>query len=469
MPEIVSVSELTARVKDTLEHDFPFVWVKGQVANLSRPSSGHVYFSLKDEKAGLNVVWFRSSQRSRQSRDGFDALTGEVYEPGGGSAAFLADGKEVICGGRMTVYPPRGVYQLVAEMVHDVGMGRLHLEFEAMKRRFEELGYFEQERKRSLPRNPRRVVLITAKGSAAMRDFLRIAGERGPGGRIHLYPTLVQGDEAPARIAAAIEQANAHGWGDVVAVVRGGGSIEDLWAFNTEPVAKAIFESRIPVLAGVGHEVDVTIADMVADVRAATPTHAAQLLWEERETMMQTVDQRDMALQRAWERKLSHCEQRLEHLRRALVWLSPLQRLERTAESLGNLAGRLEQARAWILRSKTLRLEELGGRLGRAFGPETVENGARRLEVAANGLQQSMTRLLERKATTLDRDALKLDALDPERPLARGYGLVRVRATGRYLRDPADAPSGEVLDIRVQRGEVTARVEDDAAQDSKDS
>ena len=457
MPEIYTVSELTALVKRCLEKEFPSVWVKGQISNLSRPSSGHVYFTLKDAHSSCNVVWFRSSRIRSQ---GFDPLTGEVFESGASqSADALADGKEVLCGGRLTVYPPRGVYQLVADMVQEVGVGRLFLEFEALKRRFAAKGYFDQERKRPIPRNPGHVALVAAPDSAAVQDFLRISRERGYGGAIRIYPTLVQGGEAPAQIAAALRLANEHAWADVAVMIRGGGSMEDLWAFNAEEVAEAVFQSALPVVAGIGHEVDISIADLVADMRAATPSHAAQLLYEEREPLMQLVDGKEIALAKAWARIEQNARLKLDHLQRALEWRSPLQRVRRALELLAQLHIRLNKNAGWLLRDREAALEQWRGRLQRAWGHERLQEKDRLLQVLTDRFQLAARRQLSRQEALLDRLALKLNASDPERPLTKGYGLVRVRATGRYVRNVAEVSCGEELDIRVRDGTIGARVE----------
>ncbi len=468
MADIYSVTALTALIKNNLEQGFPFLWVRGQVSNLARPGSGHVYFSLKDENALINVVWFKASQArgsgGGSARDGFDPLTGEVFdtEPHAGAhaAGRLENGQEVLCGGRISVYPPRGQYQLIAEMVQDVGLGRLYLEFEALKRGYAEKGWFAQERKRPVPRNPVRVAVVSAPGSAAVRDFLRLTAERGLGGEVRIYPTLVQGEEAPARIAQAMELANADAWGEVLVLIRGGGSLEDLWAFNTAPVAEAVFASRLPVLAGIGHEVDTSIADMIADLRAATPSHAAQLLFEERETLEQTLDRGETALLRAWTRKLEQAAARLEHCARALAWFSPTQRLERALERFAGLDQRLERAQAWRLRQGEARLVELENRLARAFGPERFSILGRDLDSLEARLGQAVDRRLERAGACLDRLGFGLEALDPARPLARGYALVRERESGRRLRGVRDAAPGDLLDISLRDGVLGAEVRD---------
>ncbi len=277
MDNILSVRELTERLRRMVEQRFPFVWVRGETTNLSRPSSGHLYFSLREGADLLNCVWFRGQQRESES---FDPLTGEVWEggPRPGIAATLENGREIICAGRLSVYGPRGGHQLIVELAQEAGQGLLAAALEELKRKLAARGYFDQSRKRPLPACPERVALVTAPTGAAVRDFIRISSERGLGSSIRIYPSPVQGDDAPPLLAEAIGQANAEAWADLIVLIRGGGSLQDLWAFNDERVARAIFESRLPVLTGVGHEIDHSIADFVADRSAATPSHAAQML-----------------------------------------------------------------------------------------------------------------------------------------------------------------------------------------------
>ena len=488
MSAIFTVSELTRSVKNLLEAEFPFVWVRGQVTNLARPASGHVYFTLTDGDAALSVVWFRSSQTSASpvDRDGerVNPLTGEVEEEQGATAltgAGLEDGMEVLCAGRLNVYEPRGQYQLVAELVQDQGVGSLAVAFEALKRTLAEKGYFDEDRKLSLPRDPARVAVITSPSGAAIRDFLRVAGTRGTGSEIRIYPSLVQGDHAPEQIAAALDQADADGWAEVAVLIRGGGSLEDLWAFNTEPVADAIFRARLPVVSGVGHEPDVTIADFVADRRAATPSHAAQELWPRRETLAQSVDVLDMALARAYLGWLESKVSAFDHLRKGLAWLSPERRLERMEDRFTALLTRLDDAGRDVFYDKWLDTRSYAERLDRAFGTHRLDGAARELAGLARRLERGLgtqavdnlgrdvsglVRRMERAATGLceagERDlalaGATLRGLDPEGPLERGYSLVRIGRTGAFLRDPKEVTPGDGLDIRVKDGRVAAVV-----------
>lgn len=493
MSHILSVTDLTQALKDVLEAEFPFVWVRGQVTNLARPASGHMYFTLSDSGAALPVVWFKNSQgrgsngaRGGQGEEAIDPLTGEVLEPGRDVAASLDDGQEVLVAGRITVYAARGAYQLVAELVQPSGVSDLALAFEALKRKLSDKGYFDEARKRPIPANPARVALVTSPQGAAVRDFLRLAEARGTGTSLRIYPTLVQGDAAPAQIAAALDAANADVWpgggtAEVIALIRGGGSLEDLWAFNTEPVAEAMVRSKIPVVTGVGHEPDVSIADFVADKRFPTPSAVASGLWPLRADLMQAVDGLEGELSRAFEALLERKAGRLSELRRGLSWLSPARRLERLEESWRETSRRLEAAGGRMLGARREQLAGAVRDLSRAFGPVAVEARQERLAATLRDLarafgpaelsarQDQVLALRERAALAVDMAlgqagrrvevlSARLAGLDPEGPLARGYSLVRIERTGRFLRSTAEVVPGDRLGVRTADGEVAAVV-----------
>ena len=452
---IFSVRTLTQAIKDVLEGEFPFVWVRGQVSNLSKPPSGHVYFSLKDEDATLSVVWFKGAQPrvGKDDAERINPLTGEVES---GAPLQLADGLEVLVAGRMNVYPPRGNYQLVAALVQGQGMGELAVAFEAMKAKLAARGYFDPDRKMTPPRNPRRVAVITAPQGAALQDFLRVAEDRGYGATIRLYPSLVQGDSAPAQVAAALDRADRDGWAEVIVLIRGGGSLEDLWAFNTEPVAEAIFRSRLPLVCGVGHEVDTTIADLVADVRAATPTHAAQVLWTERAVLRQQADEAFVALQRGMGRFLDERETVLQRQVQGLLWNSPARRMERDGFELERLTARLRQAFANMAgerREAVIRLDE---RLHRAFGPARILALQSELDRTGAALAESGAAMIRRNRDALRDLEGRLAVLDPSAPLERGYALVRGKAG--FVRSRQDVQAGDTVQIRVSDGEFGAKV-----------
>lgn len=475
---ILTVRALTERLRRTLETRYPFVWVRGEVSNLSRPASGHVYFSLKDAEAQLQCVWFRGRQRETRN---FDPLTGEVFEgPRPSPLAALANGRELLCAGRVSVYAPRGQYQLVVEFVQPAGAGLLAQAFEERKRQLALAGYFAQERKRKLPWNPRRVALLTSPGGAAIHDFLELAQARGCASEIRLFPVSVQGERAVPEIVAAMEEANAQGWAEVIVLIRGGGSLEDLWAFNELPVAEAVFRSRLPVLAGIGHEVDVSLADLTADQRAATPSHAAQLLWPLREELRQGLDDLTMALDRAMALRLEREAHALDTLARGLAWASPVRRLERFGERLSLLDAALAAGTRRWWEEKARLLEDLERRRRSAFTQETLQGGVLRLDMltlalprlvcqrltaaaaALSGLEERLGRaigdMLGARDAALERLELTLTARDPLEPLERGYALLS-REDGALARSVADFAPGDRMRARLGDGVLDARVE----------
>jgi exodeoxyribonuclease VII large subunit len=429
MSRIYQVKELTLALKNLLEGEFPFVWVQGQLVNIARPSSGHLYFSLKDAESSIAAVWFKGNQ---QEAENFDPLTGEVFADGPhpGLAGRLENGMEALCAGRLTVYPPRGSYQIMVELMQEAGKGRLQLQFELLKAELARQGYFDPQRKKRLPPDPRRVALITSPSGAAVHDFLRISATRGLPGEIRLYPALVQGDGAPLSIAEALWKASSENWAELIVLIRGGGSQEDLWAFNSREVAQAVFESALPVLSGIGHEIDTTLADMVADVRAATPTHAAQILWTERRELVQRLDDYEIALRKAFAERLTRAEHLVSAQEQRLRLLAP--------------HGRLEKAE-FLLNAFTRRLSECM-RLN-------LDRKARTLEPDSQKLLTLMSQKLDQRGTRLENLVLRLRRFDPVLPLRRGYAFIN-KADGSLLRSSKEARVGEHLELRLVDGAV---------------
>ncbi|MBI5520888.1 MAG: exodeoxyribonuclease VII large subunit [Desulfovibrio sp.] len=470
MSHILAVSDLTRALKDVLEAEFPFVWVRGQVTNLARPSSGHLYFTLSDAEAQLSVVWFKGSQgRGGRSAQGaahgaekIDPLTGEVLAPGLDVPGSLCDGQEVLAAGRISVYAPRGNYQLIAELVQPSGVSDLALAFEALKAKLAAKGLFEESRKRPIPQNPARVALITSPQGAAVRDFLRLAEARGTGAQIRIYPSLVQGDAAPGQIARQLDAANRDDWAEVIALIRGGGSLEDLWAFNTEEVAEAMARSALPVVTGVGHEPDVTIADYVADRRFSTPSAVATGLWSLRADLMQAVDALEERLARAFGAVMEERERRLSELSRALAWLSPARRLERLDEGWREASRRLMGAGERYFEGRRQEASSALRGLLRAYGPEAVETRAEQARALAGRLRPAVDLRLAAAANQADVLAARLAGLDPEAPLSRGYSLVHVLdekgAPARLLRSADQVAPGDRLRVRTGAGDVGASV-----------
>ncbi len=447
MAHVFQVSELTSAIRETLEMHFPFIWVRGQVSNLSRPGSGHIYFTLKDDHAGLQVVWFKNTHAfsRKQNRD---------------PAATLEDGQEVICAGRIGVYPPRGTYQLIAELVQEKGLGDLFLAFEALKAKLQEQGLFDPKYKKEIPFNPDRVGIVTSTTGAALQDFMRVAGDMGLGSEIIVYPSLVQGDAAPADLVRAIHTACAENRVQVLVLMRGGGSLEDLWAFNSEEVARAVFEARIPVITGIGHEVDTTIADLVADQRAATPSHVPQHLWPPRKDLWIRLDEQETLLIRSYQRFLQDKSEKLENLGRALTWLSPERQLQRLEERLATLEQSLHREGRAFLERYEQAVDEMERRIKDKFGPDYWQVREQQLDYLQEQLLSRARGFWEEKNNQLRFLQEKLDSLDPYGPIRRGYSLVTVDRTRRFLRSVQEAESGEDLTITVLDGRVGARVKD---------
>ncbi len=447
------------------------------MSNLARPSSGHVYFSLKDSDALLHCVWFKHAQRREEK---FDPLTGEVFEDGPrpSLAHMLTNGQEILCAGSLSVYAPRGSYQLTVSLVQEGGRGALYAAFEALKVKLMGLGYFATERKRSLPYNPQKVAVVTSAKGAAIYDFLRIAQGAGTGSAVRIYPVPVQGDMAATAIAQSFAQINAEQWADVIVLIRGGGSLEDLWAFNEEAVARAIYDSALPVLAGIGHEVDVSIADMTADVRAATPTHAAQLLWPSREELSQTVDGCEWALHEAIQKHVQRHEQSLSHGEQALKWLSPLHAWHRKEEFLQQSTQRLRHCMWQMLEHKERQLEQKIQALPQGLrqvelATTCLEKATMRLKHAGQQLfaqkeqafcqiEHTLPRCMQQREDkyhhALQALEVQLEAVNPLAPLKRGYALVQ-QEDGTLVRSVQNITQGQKVHMQVADGRIAAVVQ----------
>ncbi|MCI0549303.1 MAG: exodeoxyribonuclease VII large subunit [Candidatus Rokubacteria bacterium] len=436
---VVSVSELTRRLKMHLEERFPAVWVEGEISNLRLPASGHAYFTLKDETAQLKAVLFRG--RGRRVR----------FEP--------EDGMHVLAFGGLELYPARGEYQLVIELMEPQGLGALQLAFEQLKRKLEAEGLFDPARKRALPSFPRTIAIVTSPTGAAIRDMLHIIGRRFAGLRILIAPVRVQGDEAPGEIVAALRLVAQLPELDVVIVGRGGGSIEDLWAFNDERVARAIAAVPVPVISAVGHETDVTIADFVADLRAPTPSGAAELVVREKLAVIRGLSDGYEKLRQALLRRLGRDRDRLAELRRRRVLVDPGRSLRDHHRRLDDAQSRLRTATRGRLRQDEHRVA-LAASILRSLHPlARISNSAAvlaqlrsRLDAAA-GHGTKMSR--HRFATTVGR----LESLSPLAVLGRGYSLTRL-ASGAIVRRADAVRPGDALDILLSEGALGARVTD---------
>lgn len=413
---VESVSEFTRRVKTLLETGIRPGWVRGEVSNLRAQASGHVYFSLKDAGAQLSAVLFRTDA-SRQ-------------------AVKLRDGLQVVVYGEVSVYEARGQYQLIVRAVIDDGEGRLRREFEALKERLAAEGLFAAEKKRPIPEMPRTVGFITSPTGAAVQDFLRILRRRGWRGRVIVLPAKVQGDGAAAEMIEMLDAARRLAIFDLLVIGRGGGSLEDLWAFNEEPLVRAVAASAVPIISAVGHEIDFTLCDFAADVRAETPSAAAELISSHFVACAERVEQADEALtahvEDAWERATA----RLDHARSRLRLLSP--------------AARIEQG--------FLRLDDLAGRLGTALRHEVQEQRARLVEAKNLLAQRSPELRVQIESHRLLALWKRLQAVSPVSVLNRGFAIVRDEQ-GRVVSRKKTVTSGQKLTAEFRDGTLPLRAE----------
>jgi len=436
---ILTVSELTRAVKDTLEGRFGGLWVEGEVSNLRVHSSGHVYFTLKDEEAQVRAVLFRS--RVRRLR----------FEP--------ADGLHVLAFGRLDVYAVRGEYQLVCEVLEPKGLGALQLAFEQLKARLAAEGLFDPARKRPLPVLPRRVGLVTSPTGAAVRDFLRIVTRRFAGLQVLVCPVRVQGDTAASEIAAALATLNRLGGLDVIVLARGGGSLEDLWAFNEEAVARAIAASKVPVISAVGHETDVTIADFVADLRAPTPSAAAELVVREKAQLVTHLTSLSERLRTAAAQRVRRVRERLDDLGGRRVLTDPGRPVRDWSRRLDELGTRL--SRGLVLRRQQAR-ERLEP-AARALRPEVLRthlrHEARHLAQLGRRLEQVGRGDVVRRRRAVEALAGQLDTLSPLACLARGYSIC-TRPTGEVVTRASQVERGDLVAVRLREGRLGCRVEE---------
>jgi exodeoxyribonuclease VII large subunit len=434
--EIFSVSELNEAARSLLERHFPLIWVEGEISNLACPASGHIYFSLKDEAAQVRCAMFKMRNRLLNFRP--------------------ENGQQVLVRARVSLYPARGDFQLIAEHMEEAGDGALRRQFELLKQRLGAEGLFDAEAKQALPALPSRLGVITSPSGAAIRDILSVLKRRFPGIPVLIYPVPVQGAEAPPAIVEALRSAGQRGDCDLLILARGGGSLEDLWAFNDETVARAIHACPLPVVVGVGHETDVTIADFAADVRAPTPSAAAELVSPNRDEWLEVLLRQKGRLLRAWRGYLSQQQQALGWLRRQLK--HPGQRLQERAQRLDELEQRLGLALQVIQRQRQARLATLHARLQGQSPGQRLRELRLRLGALSRGCRQAMTAHLERQRRQLGGVSRALDAVSPLATLSRGYAILQTEE-GRVVRTAGEVAVGDTLQARLGQGRLGCRVE----------
>jgi len=432
---VFSVRELNVAAKQLLENGLPLLWVRGEVSNFVCASSGHWYFSLKDEQAQVRCVMFRHKSQYLD------------WQP--------KNGMQVEVLALATLYEARGDFQLTLEQMRPAGLGALYEAFERLKKKLEGEGLFDAARKRALPAMPTQIGIVTSPQAAALRDVLTTLTRRMSGIPVVLYPTPVQGEGAAQKIAQVIRLANERAECDVLLLCRGGGSIEDLWAFNEEVVARAIAASVIPVISGVGHETDFTIADFVADERAPTPTAAAQRVAPDRDVLLRNL--RDMAqhLQRAQRNRLQNAMQSLDYLQRRLV--HPAQQLQNKAQQLGQLQQRMQRAFAYYKQQQHWQWQSLAQRL-RAASSDFARMQDRQTNLAER-LLKAMRATQAQRLVRMENAAQNLTLLNPNQVLARGYSLVQ-DTNGSVVSDARKLTLGAELRITFANGWAHATVKE---------
>ena len=430
-PPVLTVTALNRLSRECLERAFPLCWVAGEISNLVVAASGHAYFSLKDGAAQVRCVMFRNRAQLLGWR--------------------LENGQHVEARVLVTLYEARGDFQLNVETVRKAGIGNLHEQFLRLRDKLEQEGLFADANKRPLPAFPRRLGIVTSLQAAALRDVISTLKRRAPHLDLVLYPTQVQGEEATAQIVAALAAANRHGHCDVLILCRGGGSLEDLWPFNAEAVARALRASRIPVVTGIGHETDFTIADFAADRRAATPTAAAELAAPENAVLRKRLYELEQGLTDRFGRRIDSLGQRLDLLGYRLI--HPGQQITRQREQLATLSRRLNTAWHQSAARHELKLIRLRQRLYAAC--PNIQNRQAKLERLSDRLRHTVLTESNRRKAVLMQLGAKLELLDPRQTLARGYSIVRT-ADGRIVRDSHQLEPNDTVNVSLYAGAAEA-------------
>ncbi len=436
-PKVYKVTELTKEIQNLLEDRFDFVWIEGEISNFSAPASGHFYMVLKDKKTQIRVVMFRLQARYLKFRP--------------------ENGMHVLVQGRVGVYPPRGEYQVILDYMEPMGVGALALAFEQLKKKLAAEGVFDEDIKKPLPFLPQRVAVITSPSGAAIQDFLKIIRRRFSNIEITIVPVRVQGDGAGSDMVKALELVNQELDVDVIVLTRGGGSLEDLWAFNEEDLALAIRRSHIPVVSAVGHEIDLTISDLAADFRAPTPSAAAELLVTEKESLLDRLHEMKTRLLSGISQEIRKHLQDLNHLKNRLK--DPRKRLDETWI-------RLDEIHSRIVRLMDLAVRDGRNKIGAekhallAYSPMNLANAmGQRLKFQTTSLSRTMTSLIKDRQSSLSSLEKRMTDLSPLSILNRGYSITRKLPGEKVLKDTSGVEKGDQVQVLLAEGELTCRVE----------
>ncbi|MDH5633819.1 MAG: exodeoxyribonuclease VII large subunit [Gammaproteobacteria bacterium] len=435
-PEIYSVSRLTREARALLEASFPAIWVEGEISNLVQPASGHLYFTLKDDGSQVRCALFRGRARNQR--------------------VVMRNGGQVRLRARVSLYEGRGEFQLIVDMVEAAGEGQLQQAFNKLVATLKAEGLFEPARKRPLPTMPERIGVITSPTGAVIHDIITTLGRRFPAIPIRLFPVAVQGDESVPQLLAAIRAATLRRDCDVLIIGRGGGSLEDLWSFNDEAVVRALAECPIPIVSAIGHETDVTIADFVADVRAPTPTAAAEMLSPSRLDLTRGLDRQMMRLTRQMEYRLGHLQQTLDHLAHRLI--HPETRLEQLRQKLQQHHEKIMSSMRSTLQQRNLQLSRLQGRFGSQSPASRLPQLRVRGQAVTSKLVSAVRHHLERAENRLASRARLLHGISPLATLERGYSLAVAPETGAIIRRPEQVQTGDIIENRLAGGRITSSV-----------
>jgi exodeoxyribonuclease VII large subunit len=434
---ILTVSRLTALLRGVLEENFEQVWVQGEVSNLSVPASGHMYFTLKDAGAQLRCAMFKSSAKNLKFR--------------------MTDGMAMITRGRISLYDQRGEYQLICEYMEPAGVGALQMAFIQMKEKLAKEGLFDSAHKKAMPRFPRRVGIITSATGAAIHDILNVLKRRFASLEVLIYPVRVQGDGSAIEIARAIDEMNRMAEVDVLITGRGGGSLEDLWAFNEEVVARAIYRSKIPVISAVGHETDWSICDFTADLRAPTPSAAAEMVITSADELRGQIEALSHRMRLVMKNRLVLLDSRLEFLKKLLQ--DPRTMLGHLAQRMDDLTGRLDMALFNNVRHRRERFSHLCGALIYLNPTNRIENLRQQTGLISAQMERSLMQRLEALKQEFGDNAARLEVLSPLKTLARGYAIATRIDNGMVITDANELFAGERLLLTLRSGKARCRVE----------
>lgn len=438
-PSIFTVSRLNQTVRLLLEQEMGQVWISGEISNFTQPSSGHWYFTLKDDTAQVRCAMFRNSNRR------------VTFRP--------QHGQQVLVRANITLYEPRGDYQIIVESMQPAGEGLLQQKYEQLKATLQAEGLFDQQLKKPLPSPAHCVGVITSKTGAALHDILHVLKRRDPSLPVIIYPTAVQGDDAPGQIVRAIELANARNECDVLIVGRGGGSLEDLWSFNDERVARAIFASQIPVVSAVGHETDVTIADFVADLRAPTPSAAAEIVSRNQQELLRQVQSAQQRLEMAMDYYLANRARRFTQLHHRLQQQHPQLRLARQQTTLERLQKRMRFALESQLKRASAQQQRLVQRLNQQNPQPQIHRAQTRIQQLEYRLAETFRAKLSATRERFGNAVTHLEAVSPLSTLARGYSVTRT-ADGAVLKQVKQVKAGEIMTTRLKDGWVESQITD---------